>query len=114
MKNKIVAVVLFIFIVIEGYFSFYLKKEEIKPTIQKETLEKKYSITEVLQYLNNNTIEVNNIYKSGEDYIINGSVKGENLEFLEKIHSLERLCILDYTLELYGDSVNGNFTFKYS
>ena len=114
MKNKVVAMILFVFIIIEGYFSFYFKKEEIEPVVIQEDLSKKYSFTDVLQYLNNNTIEVKNIYKSGEDYIINGDINDKNDEFLEKIQKIDRLELLDYTLDLKGDSINGNFTFKYS
>ena len=106
MKNKILAIVLLIFIGIESYFIFYSKKEKV--------IVKKYSLTEVLEYLNDNTIEVKNIYKSGEDYIINGVISGENGEFLKKINSLDKLNILDYSLELHSDTIYGNFTFKYS
>ena len=114
MKNKILAIVLLIFIGIESYFIFYSKKEEAKPTLTEKVIVKKYSLTEVLEYLNDNAIEVKNIYKSGEDYIINGVISGENGEFLEKINSLDKLSILDYSLELYSDTIYGNFTFKYS
>ena len=55
-----------------------------------------------------------NIYKSGEEYIINAVISGENREFLKKINSLDKLSILDYSLELYSDTIYGNFTFKYS
>ena len=114
MKNKIFAIVLFVFIGIEAYFVFYSKKEEVKPVVTEKVIVKKYSLTEVLEYLNDNTIEVKNIYKSGEDYIINVVIRGENGEFLEKINSLDKLSILDYSLELYSDTIYGNFTFKYS
>lgn len=114
MKNKIFAIVLFVFIGIESYFIFYSKKEEVKPVVTEKIIVKKYSLTEVLEYLNDNAIEVKNIYKSGEDYIINGVISGENREFLEKINSLDKLSILDYSLELYSDTIYGNFTFKYS
>ena len=114
MKNKIFAIVLFVFIGIESYFIFYSKKEEVKPVVTEKIIVKKYSHTEVLGYLNDNAIEVKNIYKSGEDYIINGVISGENREFLEKINSLDKLSILDYSLELYSDTIYGNFTFKYS
>lgn len=114
MKNKIFAIVLFVFIGIEAYFVFYSKKEEVKPVVTEKVIVKKYSLTEVLEYLNDNAIEVKNIYKSGEDYIINVVIRGENGEFLEKINSLDKLSILDYSLELYSDTIYGNFTFKYS
>lgn len=114
MKNKIFAIVLFAFIGIESYFIFYSKKEEVKPVVTEKIIVEKYSLTEVLGYLNDNAIEVKNIYKSGEDYIINGVIRGENGEFLEKINSLDKLSILDYSLELYSDTIYGNFTFKYS
>ena len=114
MKKKIFAIVLFVFIGIEAYFVFYSKKEEVKPVVTEKVIVKKYSLTEVLEYLNDNAIEVKNIYKSGEDYIINGVISGENGEFLEKINSLDNLSILDYSLELYSDTIYGNFTFKYS
>lgn len=114
MKNKIFAIVLFVFIGIEAYFVFYSKKEEVKPVVTEKVIVKKYSLTEVLEYLNDNAIEVKNIYKSGEDYIINVVIRGENEEFLEKINSLDKLSILDYSLELYSDTIYGNFTFKYS
>ena len=114
MKNKIFAIVLFVFIGIESYFIFYSKKEEVKPVVTEKIIVKKYSLTEVLGYLNDNAIEVKNIYKSGEDYIINGVISGENREFLEKINCLDKLSILDYSLELYSDTIYGNFTFKYS
>lgn len=114
MKNKIFAILLFVFIGIEAYFVFYSKKEEVKPVVTEKVIVKKYSLTEVLEYLNDNAIEVKNIYKSGEDYIINVVIRGENEEFLEKINSLDKLSILDYSLELYSDTIYGNFTFKYS
>ncbi len=114
MKNKILAIVLFVFIGIESYLIFYSKKEEVKPVVTEKVIVKKYSLTEVLEYLNDNAIEVKNIYKSGEEYIINAVISGENREFLKKINSLDKLSILDYSLELYSDTIYGNFTFKYS
>ena len=114
MKNKILAIVLFVFIGIESYLIFYSKKEEVKPVVTEKVIVKKYSLTEVLEYLNDNAIEVKNIYKSGEEYIINAVISGENREFLKKINSLDKLSILDYSLELSSDTIYGNFTFKYS
>ena len=36
MKNKILAIVLFVFIGIESYLIFYSKKEEVKPVVTKK------------------------------------------------------------------------------
>ena len=44
MKNKILAIVLLIFIGIESYFIFYSKKEEAKPTLTEKVIVKKYSL----------------------------------------------------------------------
>ncbi|MDB2119559.1 MAG: hypothetical protein E7K85_05045 [Clostridium sp.] len=40
MKNKIFAIVLFVFIGIESYFIFYSKKEEVKPVVTEKVIVK--------------------------------------------------------------------------
>lgn len=117
MKNKIIALLLLSFIILEACL-IIIKNEggDVKEVYNNvETTKKEYSIIEVLDELKDKeSLEVQNIYKDKDTYIIKGNIKGSNEKFKDCINSLDRFNIIDYSLEFDGENIIGTFTLNLS